>query len=141
MARTLAIDLVFTAYIIVIRRRLPLLWSLPNLPEHAYGSAPHCPLPPLLAPAYMHPAAPGRGRLRPAPSVRACLWPRSPPQLLAVAAGALCSRARATTGRARLCPLPSEAGRVNCTEVPQFGHHMQIGTTIANFCVSVPTFV
>lgn len=31
--------------------------------------------------------------------------------------------------------------RVSCTEVSQFGHHMQIGTTIANFYISVPTLV
>uniref|UniRef100_M8BRB1 Uncharacterized protein n=1 Tax=Aegilops tauschii TaxID=37682 RepID=M8BRB1_AEGTA len=35
--------------------------------------------------------------------------------------------------------IPRE--RVNCTEIPQFGHHMQIGTTIVNFCVSVPTLL
>ena len=36
---TLAIDLVSTAYIVVVRRRLPPPRSVPDLPEHAYGSA------------------------------------------------------------------------------------------------------
>ena len=41
-------------------------------------------------------------------------------------------------GARGVCMLLIPWPRVNCTEVPQFGHHMQIGTTIANFCMSVP---